>query len=221
MRLLIVEDNKALARNVVAAFQAKGYAVDCVGDGEEADAALHGQDYDLVILDLGLPELDGLEVLRRLRRRKSRVPVLILSARDAIKDRVDGLNLGADDYLAKPFALEELEARAGALLRRGAGGEPAAIEHGRLVLDTVARQVRVDGAPLELPRRELNLLEVLLARRGQVVSKESLLEKLFGFDEEVGINAVEIYVHRLRKRLDHAGVRIRTVRGLGYLLEQP
>jgi two-component system OmpR family response regulator len=221
MRLLIVEDNKALARNVVAAFQAKGYAVDCVGDGEEADAALHGQDYDLVILDLGLPELDGLEVLRRLRRRKSRVPVLILSARDAVKDRVDGLNLGADDYLAKPFALEELEARAGALLRRGAGGEPAVIEHGRLVLDTVARQVRVDGAPLDLPRRELNLLEVLLARRGQVVAKESLLEKLFGFEEEVGVNAVEIYVHRLRKRLDHAGVRIRTVRGLGYLLERP
>jgi len=221
MRLLIVEDNQALARNIVAAFQAKGYAVDLVGDGEEADAALLGTAYDLVVLDLGLPELDGLEVLRRLRRRRSRVPVLILSARDAVQDRVDGLNLGADDYLAKPFALEELEARAGALIRRGAGGEPAVVIHGRLVLDTVARQVRVDGATLELPRRELNLLEVLLARRGQVVAKEALLEKLFGFEEEVGVNAVEIYVHRLRKRLEPAGIRIRTVRGLGYLLEQP
>jgi DNA-binding response OmpR family regulator len=221
MRLLIVEDNQALARNVVAAFLAKGYAADLVADGEEADAALRTQEYDLVILDLGLPELDGLEVLRRLRRRRSRVPVLILSARDALRDRVEGLNLGADDYLAKPFALEELEARAGALIRRGAGGEPAIVEHGRLALDTVARQARVDGQPLDLPRRELNLLEVLLARRGQVVSKEALLEKLFGFDEEVGVNAVEIYVHRLRKRLEPAGVRIRTVRGLGYLLEQP
>jgi DNA-binding response OmpR family regulator len=221
MRLLIVEDNQALARNVGAAFRAKGYAVDSVADGEEADAALHAQGYDLVILDLGLPDLDGLEVLRRMRRRKSRVPVLILTARDSLRDRVEGLNLGADDYLAKPFALEELEARAGALIRRGVGGEAALIEHGRLTLDTVARQVRVDGQPVDLPRRELNLLEVLLARRGQVVAKDALLEKLFSADEEVGVNAVEIYVHRLRKRLEPAGVRIRTVRGLGYLLEQP
>jgi DNA-binding response OmpR family regulator len=219
MRLLVVEDNAALARNVGAAFRAKGYAVDLVSDGEEADAALHQQAYDLVILDLGLPSLDGLEVLRRLRRRRSRVPVLILTARDALSDRVEGLNLGADDYVTKPFALEELEARAGALIRRGVGGAPAAVEHGRLTLDTAARQVRVDGQPVDLPRRELNLLEVLLARRGQVVPKEAILEKLFGMDEDVGLNAVEIYVHRLRKRLEPAGLRIRTVRGLGYLLE--
>ncbi len=221
MRLLVVEDNQALARNVSNAFRAKGYAVDCVADGEEADAALHAQGYDLAILDLGLPVLDGLEVLRRLRRRKSRVPVLILTARDAVQDRVQGLNLGADDYLCKPFDLAELEARAGALIRRGVGGEAAVIEHGRLTLDTAARVARVEGTPLELPRRELNLLEVLLARRGQVVSKEMLLEKLFGFDEEVGVNAVEIYVHRLRKQLEPARVRIRTVRGLGYLMENP
>ena len=221
MRLLIVEDNQALARDIQSAFQAKGYAVDRVADGEEADAALHAQGYDLVILDLGLPELDGLEVLRRLRRRKSRVPVLILTARDSVQDRVQGLNLGADDYLGKPFSLAELEARAGALIRRGVGGEAAVVEHGRLQLDTAARLARLDGAPLELPRREFNLLEVLLARRGQVVAKEALLEKLFGFDEEVGVNAVEIYVHRLRKKLEPAGVRIRTVRGLGYLLENP
>ena len=219
MRVLVVEDNAALAGNVVAAFRAKGYAVDLVGDGEEADAALHQQDYDLVILDLGLPSLDGLEVLKRLRHRRSRVPVLVLTARDALRDRVEGLNLGADDYLPKPFALEELEARAGALIRRGVGGAPAVIEHGRLTLDTAGRQVRVDGEPVDVPRRELNLLEVLLARRGQVVPKEAILEKLFGMDEEVGLNAVEIYVHRLRKRLEPAGLRIRTVRGLGYLLE--
>lgn len=221
MRLLVVEDNRALARNVSDAFRAKGHAVDCVFDGEEADAALHGRGYDLVVLDLGLPELDGLEVLGRLRRRKSRVPVLILTARDSVQDRVQGLNLGADDYLCKPFDLAELEARAGALMRRGVGGGGAVVEHGRLTLDTVARMARVDGAPLDLRRRELNLLEVLLAHRGRVVSKETLLEKLFGFDEEVGVNTVEIYVHRLRKRLEHAGVRIRTVRGLGYLMENP
>lgn len=221
MRLLVVEDNQALARNVAQAFRARGHAVDCVADGEEADAALHSQGYDLVILDLGLPGLDGLEVLRRVRRRKSRVPVLVLTARDTVQDRVQGLNLGADDYLGKPFDLAELEARAGALVRRGVGGEAAVLEHGRLTFDTVGRMARVDGAALELPRRELNLLEVLLSRRGQVVSKEMLLEKLFGFDEEVGVNAVEIYVHRLRKRLEHAGVHIRTVRGLGYLLEKP
>jgi DNA-binding response OmpR family regulator len=221
MRLLLVEDNASLARNVEAAFRARGYAVDLVSDGEDADAALHQGAYDLVILDLGLPSLDGLDVLRRLRRRGSRVPVLILTARDAVRDRVEGLNLGADDYLAKPFALEELEARAGALVRRGVGGAPAVVQHGRLTLDTASRQVRIDGAPIELPRRELNLLEVLLSRCGHVVSKEGLLEKLFGMDEEVGVNAVEIYVHRLRKRLEPGGVRIRTVRGLGYLLEPP
>jgi DNA-binding response OmpR family regulator len=221
MRLLVVEDHAALARNVAKAFQAKGHAVDCVADGEAADAALLAQAYDLVILDLGLPELDGLEVLRRLRGRRSRVPVLILTARDAVQDRVEGLNLGADDYVGKPFDLAELEARAGALMRRGASGGAAVIEHGRLTLDTAARVARIDGAPLELPRRELTLLELLLARLGQVVSKDSLHQKLFGFDEDVGVNALEIYVHRLRKRLEPAGVRIRTVRGLGYLLEHP
>lgn len=221
MRLLIVEDNEAVARNVAGAFRSKGYAVDCVGDGEQADAALCTHPYDLVVLDLGIPRMDGLEVLRRIRGRRSRVPVLVVTARDAVHDRVQGLNLGADDYLCKPFDLAELEARAGALLRRGVGGEAAVIAHGRLALDTAARIARVDGEPLDLPRRELNLLEILLARRGQVVPKEVLLEKLFGFDEDVGVNAVEIYVHRLRKRLEHADVRIRTVRGLGYLLENP
>jgi DNA-binding response OmpR family regulator len=219
MRLLVVEDTPALGRDVASAFRAKGHAVDLVTTGEDADTSLRTQAYDLVILDLGLPDIDGLEVLRRLRHRRSRVPVLILTAHDGIDDRVRGLNLGADDYLCKPFALAELEARAGAQLRRGVGGAAAVIAHGRLCLDTGARQALVDGVPLDLPRRELNLLELLLVQRGQVVGKQVLLEKLFGLDDEPGINAVETYVHRLRRKLEPIGVRIRTVRGLGYLLE--
>jgi DNA-binding response OmpR family regulator len=221
MRLLVVEDNPALGRDIATAFRGKGHTVDLVASGEDADTSLRTQSYDLVVLDIGLPDLDGREVLRRLRHRKSRVPVLILSAHDALEERIQGLNLGADDYLCKPFALAELEARAGALIRRGVGGGAALISHGRLTLDTAARRVQVDGAPVELPRRELNLLELLLVHRGQVVAKQALLEKLFGLDDEPGVNAVEIYVHRLRKKLEPAGVRIRTVRGLGYLLENP
>jgi DNA-binding response OmpR family regulator len=147
--------------------------------------------------------------------------VLVLTARDTLQQRVDGLNVGADDYLGKPFALAELEARAGALLRRGVGGAGAVLRHGRLALDTVGRIATLDGEPLDLPRRELCLLELLLLRCGQVVGKQTLLDKLFSFDEEVGQNAVELYVHRLRKKLQPAGVRLRTVRGLGYLLENP
>jgi DNA-binding response OmpR family regulator len=221
MRLLIVEDNQALAQSLSGAFRAKGYAVDCAAGGEDAEAALHTQPYDLLILDLGLPDMDGFEVLRRLRRQKSRIPVLVLTARDTLQQRVDGLNVGADDYLGKPFALAELEARAGALLRRGVGGAGAVLRHGRLALDTVGRMATLDGEPLDLPRRELCLLELLLLRCGQVVGKQTLLDKLFSFDEEVGQNAVELYVHRLRKKLQPAGVRVRTVRGLGYLLENP
>jgi DNA-binding response OmpR family regulator len=221
MRLLIVEDNPALGHDIAAAFRGKGHTVEHVSSGEDADTSLRTQSYDLVILDIGLPDLDGREVLRRLRHRKSRVPVLILSAHDALEERIQGLNLGADDYLCKPFALGELEARAGALIRRGVGGAAAVLAHGRLTLDTTARLARVDGEPVDLPRRELTLLELLLVQRGQVVAKQVLLEKLFGLDEEPGVNAVEIYVHRLRKKLEPAGVRIRTVRGLGYLLEPP
>lgn len=221
MRLLVVEDNPALGRDIATAFRGKGHTVELVASGEDADTSLRTQRYDLVVLDIGLPDLDGREVLRRLRHRKSRVPVLILSAHDALEERVQGLNLGADDYLCKPFALAELEARAGALIRRGVGGGAAVITHGRLSVDTSSRQALVDGAPLDLPRRELNLLELLLVQRGQVVAKQALLEKLFGLDDEPGVNAVEIYVHRLRRKLEPAGVRIRTVRGLGYLLENP
>jgi two-component system, OmpR family, response regulator len=221
VRLLLVEDNRSLAASVAGAFRSKGYAVDAVETVDDAGAALRTQPYDLLILDLGLPDGDGLEVVRRLRQRKSRLPVLVLTARASLQSRVTGLNLGADDYLIKPFALEELEARAGALIRRGIGGSGATVTHGRLALDTAGRVATIDGVPLDLPRRELCLLELLVLRAGQVVEKRVLLEKLFSYDDEAGVNAIEIYVHRLRKKLEPAGIRVRTVRGLGYLLENP
>jgi two-component system OmpR family response regulator len=221
MRILVVEDNAALARTIADAFRAKGYAVDGVANGDDADSALRTQPYDLVVLDRGLPDMDGLELLRALRARRSRVPVLVLTARGALEDRVEGLNVGADDYLTKPFALAELEARAAALVRRGVGGSDAVLAHGRLRLDTAGRVASVDGAPLDLPRRELCLLEALLLRAGQVVSKQALFEALFDLDSEANVTAVEIYVHRLRKKVEPAGLRIRTVRGLGYLVENP
>jgi DNA-binding response OmpR family regulator len=221
VRLLIIEDNRALAQSLSNVFRAKGYAVDWAPRGDDADLMLQTQPYDLAVLDLGLPDLDGREILRKLRRRKSRIPVLVLTARDSLESRVEGLNLGADDYLVKPFALAELEARVGALLRRGVGGAGAVLTHGRLTFDTVGRVAAVDGASLDLPRRELCLLELLLLRSGQVVGKQALLDKLFSQDEEAGLNAIELYIHRLRKKLDPAGVHVRTIRGLGYLLENP
>jgi len=162
-----------------------------------------------------------LDLVRRLRRARSRLPVLVLTARASLQSRVTGLNTGADDYLVKPFALEELEARAGALIRRGVGGSGAVLSHGRLTLDTAGRIAALEGVPLDLPRRELCLLELLLLRAGQVVQKQVLLEKLFSYDEDAGLNAIEIYVHRLRKKLSPGGLKISTVRGVGYCLEAP
>jgi len=167
-----------------------------------------------------LPKLSGFEVLRRLRRRSSLVPVLVLSARDALSDRVKGLDLGADDYLTKPFDLPELEARVRALIRRGQSGGSSLLSHGPLTLDTSGRRATLAGASLELSAREIGVLEVLMLRSGRVVNKEQLAEQLYGWDEEVGANAIEVYVHRLRKKLEPAGVAIRTIRGLGYLLEK-
>ncbi|HXH02863.1 MAG TPA: response regulator transcription factor [Candidatus Competibacteraceae bacterium] len=222
MRVLLVEDDSDLADGLVRALRQCGYAVDHMSDGRRADSVLRTEEcYDLVILDLTLPGLDGLEVLRRLRGRGRGVPVLVLTARGELQDRVTGLDLGADDYLTKPFALSELQARVRALVRRSQGRSSAVIEYADLRFDTVARRVTVRGAVVELPRRELCLLEILLARCGQVVSKEQIAERLFGFDDEAGPNAIELYVHRLRKRLGAVGLHIRTVRGLGYLLEEP
>ena len=220
MRILIAEDDPILADGLTRSLRQADFAVDCVHDGEEADHVITAQHYDLVILDLGLPKLDGFDVLKRLRRRGTAVPVLVLTARDALADRVKGLDLGADDYLTKPFDLPELEARVRALIRRGQGGGSAILTHGPLSLDTGGRRVTLHGAPLELSARELGVLEVLMLRSGRVVNKEQLAEQLYGWDEEVGANAIEVYVHRLRKKIESAGVNIRTIRGLGYLLEK-
>jgi len=220
MRILIAEDDPVLADGLTRSLHQSDYAVDCVATGDQADHVLLAQNYDLVILDLGLPKLDGFEVLRRLRHRGSKVPVLVLTARDGLEDRVRGLDLGADDYLTKPFDLPELEARVRALIRRGQSGGTAVLSHGALHLDTAGRRATLNGASLDLSARELGVLEVLMHRSGRVVNKEQLAEQLYGWDEEVGANAIEVYVHRLRRKLEPAGVVIRTIRGLGYLLEK-
>lgn len=220
MRILIAEDDVIIADGISRSLRRGGYAVDCAHTGLDADAALVTGSYDLLILDLGLPKLPGLEVLKRLRARKSQLPVLILTALDGTSDRVKGLDLGADDYMAKPFELAELEARVRALTRRSAGTTPV-IEFGQLTYDQVGRVACINNQPLDLSARELGLLEFLLTRAGRLVSKDQLVDHLCGWGEEVSHNAIEVYVHRLRKKLETGGVRIVTVRGLGYCLEKP
>jgi len=219
MRVLIIEDDPILLDSLTRAMRAAGYATDQAGDGELALGLLRGGGFDLVILDLGLPRVDGLQVLSRARAAGCRAPVIILTARDGIDDRVRGLDLGADDYLAKPFSLSELEARVRALLRRGQGGTPI-LTCGTLSYDTVGRRASVGADMLELSQRELSVLEALLFRQGKVVSKEQLIESLCGYGEEVSANAIEVYMHRLRRKLEPAGVGIRTLRGLGYLMDR-
>ena len=220
VRLLLVEDNEALVDAVSRSLTKLDHAVDVLREGDAADEVLAEQAYDLVILDLNLPGMDGLEVLRNLRRRGSDMPVLILTARSDVDARVTGLDQGADDYLTKPFALEELEARVRAMLRRRDGtAKSAVVTHGVLSFDTQSRTCRIEDRDVDLTPRERSLLEVLLRRCGKVVSKEQIAESIFSFDDEASLSAIEIYVHRLRKKLDHPGVTIRTVRGLGYLLE--
>ncbi len=220
MRILIVEDDPLLADGISRYLKQAGYAVDWAVSGDQADDWLAREHYDLAILDLGLPRMDGTEVLRKLRRRGQTVPVLILTARDALEDRVRGLDLGADDYVVKPIALAELEARIRALSRRGQYGGNPQIAHGPLLLDTTARQAWLNGEPLDLPAREWSVLEFLLPRAGRIVGKEQILQSLCGWNDEISINAVEAYISRLRAKLEPAGVHIRTVRGLGYLLEK-
>lgn len=220
MKILIAEDDGVLADGLSRSLRHTGYAVDCVGHGEQADAALIAQDYDLIILDLGLPGLSGMDILRRLRARKSRAPVLILTAADSVEQRVRGLDCGADDFMAKPFALSELEARIRALVRRGMGSASATVEYGLLSYDQVGRIASLAGLPIELSARETGLLEILLQRTGRLVSKEQIVEHLCEWGAEVSHNAVEVYVHRLRRKLEPSGVRIATVRGLGYCLER-
>jgi len=220
MRILIAEDDAIIADGLSRSLRQGGYAVDWAPNGLEADAALVTVAYDLVILDVGLPKLSGLEVLKRLRGRNSQLPVLILTALDGTGDRVRGLDLGADDYMVKPFELAELEARVRALTRRSAGTMPT-IQCGALSYDQVGRVAQVHGQTLDLSAREIGLLEVLLTRMGRLVSKDQLVDHLCGWGEEVSHNAIEVYVHRLRKKLEVGGVKIATVRGLGYCLERP
>lgn len=220
MRILIAEDDSILADGLTRSLRQSGYAVDHVDNGTDADNALLLQTFDLLILDLGLPRLSGLEVLRRLRARNSALPVLILTAADSVEERVKGLDVGADDYMAKPFALSELEARVRALTRRGSGGGSTVIRHGALSFDQVARVAYLHDRVIELSARELGLLEILLTRPGRLVSKEQLVDHLCEWGEEVSTNAIEVYVHRLRKKLE-PDVKVTTVRGLGYCMEKP
>jgi len=220
MRIMIVEDDAVLARGVARILESEGYAVDVVARGEQAILAAEQERFDLVILDVGLPGMDGFEVLRRLRAQAERVPVLLLTARDAVDDRVHGLDLGADDYVAKPFAMSELAARVRALIRRSQAQAGPKVVHGPLLLDTVARRAFLNGEPLELAGREWAVLEVLLAKVERVVSKEAIIQAVANWGEELSLNAIEVYVSRLRAKLEPAGIRIRTVRGFGYMLEE-
>jgi len=220
LRILITEDDAALAEALQFSLAQSGYAVDWVANGAAADDVLKDDVFGLLILDLGLPRLDGFEVLRRLRRRNASLPVLILSGREKPEEKVLGLDLGADDYLVKPFSLNELQARVRALLRRGQqGGVTPMILYGGLGFDTVARSASINGRALPLSAHETGVLEVLLHRFGRVVSKEKLVEQLYSYDKEVSHNAIEVYVHRLRKKISGAGITVRTLYGQGYLLD--
>jgi DNA-binding response OmpR family regulator len=222
MRLLLVEDNERFAVLLKRGLAAAGFVADVLPKAEHAIAMLRASRFDIVVLDLGLPDADGLEVLGEMRQREDATPVLILTARGSLQDRVTGLQHGADDYLVKPFALEELIARLQALLRRPGNLLGVALKLGNITLDTTARQALVDGEPLFLSAREVAVLEQLLRRSGRVVSKALLADDLYGLSQEIGSNAVEVYVHRLRKHLVDAGasVQIHTLRGVGYLITE-
>jgi len=219
MRLLLAEDDAMIGESVRRGLRQDGFAVDWVRDGRDAEAALAGNVHDLLLLDLGLPRKEGLDVLRSMRRRGDARPVLIVTARDAVADRVAGLDAGADDYLVKPFELTELAARIRALLRRNAGRAAPVVACGDIALDPAAHEVRVSGVPIALSAREFALLEALLTRPGAVLSRAQLEEKLYGWNEEVGSNAVEVHLHALRRKLPPG--TIRNVRGVGWTIARP
>ena len=219
MRILLVEDDPELADSLTRALKAGGWTVDTLHDGVAADLALRSEDYALAILDVGLPRMDGFEVLRQLRERRQTLAVLILTARGEVSDRVRGLNLGADDYLAKPFELSELEARVNALLRRSLMGGERQQRCGALIYDLTDRRFTLNDDALQLPSREHAVLENLITRPGRMLNKEQLASKVFGLDQDASPEAIEIYISRLRRKLEGSNVRIVTFRGLGYLLE--
>jgi len=219
LRILIVEDDRRLARGMEASLSASGYAVDTITTGEEAIDVVTSEPYSTVILDLGLPDLDGLDVLRVLRRRSVTTPILILTARDAISDRIAGLDGGADDYLAKPFHPRELESRVRALIRRSQGTPDPVLRIGALTFDRSTRTVHLKNTVVELRRRELAVLETLMGRPGKVIGKDRLSAEVFNFSDAVAPNALEVYVGRLRRKLTPDGPAIRTIRGLGYMID--
>jgi two-component system response regulator QseB len=214
MRVLVIEDDVMIGRAVVAGLNNSGYAVDWVRDGADAELALANGVYDLALLDLGLPRRDGLEILKSARRAKNDLAVLIITARDSLADRVAGLDNGADDYLVKPFDLDELLARARAVIRRRSGRSSPEITYGALRLDPVKREVTFRGAPVEISAREFTVLEALMKEPGAVVSREKLEDAVYGWGEEVGSNSIEVHLHHLRRKLKPQ--LIRNVRGVGY-----
>lgn len=220
MNILLIEDDAVLADGLTHTLSASGYSVSSATTGLYAEQLLLAQDFDLIVLDLGLPDMDGLELLRKLRSRKIPLPILILTARDGVNDRINGIKQGADDYMTKPFELRELEARVHALIRRCYGGFSNDIVIGLLTLDTHHHQVLANGQTINLSAREYGVLEILLLQAGKVVSKDRIAQRLSADGDALTDNAVEIYVHRLRKRIEPYGAVIRTVRGLGYLLER-
>jgi len=219
MRLLLAEDDRMIGESVQRGLKQDGFAVDWVSDGRAAELALAENVHDLVVLDLGLPRKEGLDVLRSMRKRGDTRPVLIVTARDAVSDRVAGLDAGADDYVVKPFELTELAARIRALLRRSAGRAEPVVAYGDIELFPVTREVRVRGEPVALSPREFAVLEALLARPGAILSRAQLEEKLYGWNEEVESNAVEVHIHALRRKLGTE--TIRNVRGVGWMIAKP
>lgn len=219
MRILLIEDDAMIGESLVESLVAEHYATDWVRDGHAAELALHHDIYDLILLDLGLPRKQGLELLRDYRKRNGRVPVLIITARDSTEDRVTGLDGGADDYLIKPFSREELLARMRALLRRASGQATPEISYGDIVLNPITHQVYFGGQLLDFSAREFSLLHALMSPPGAVVSRETLLDKLYSWGEEVESNTIEVYIHQLRKKIGTQ--TIRTIRGVGYALAEP
>jgi two-component system response regulator TctD len=217
-RILVVEDDAALSRGIFALLRAAGHACDCATDGETALFQVETEPFALMILDVGLPDISGFEVIRRLRARGCKTPILVLTARDQIEDRVKGLDLGADDYLLKPFNTDELAARVRALLRRDHGDPSPRVVIGNLVIDRTHGVAEISGRPLQLRPREWAVLDRLSAKVGELVSKERLIAEVFSYDDAVGPNAVEVYIARLRKKLEPDGPSIKTMRGLGYML---
>lgn len=218
MRILLVEDDELLGDGILAGLKQRNHVVDWVKDGISAEQAIEVEKFDMVLLDLGIPRKDGIEVLTTIRKKENHTPVLILTARDATDDKIRGLDAGADDYMVKPFDLDELEARIRALHRRNSGSATTVIKRGDLELDPASHTAALNGASLNMPRREFTLLQKLLENQGRVISRDILLQSLYGWDDEVDSNTLEVHIHNLRKKLGTKAIR--TIRGVGYMIEK-